>query len=89
MFQKKSVDDLFQRLVTAGIIKVMPEQVRESEVRSGTPPQAPPQRRPQSSPQPAPQLVPVEQIKPIAKIPQVKEKEEIPEIKLIPSELKK
>lgn len=76
MLEKKSVDDLFQRLVSVGIIKVMPEQIQEPPTRSATPPQLP---------------LPAPQSKPDEKIPEIKTEKEmkIPEIKLIPSELKK
>lgn len=77
MLQKKSVDDLFQRLVSVGIIKVLPEQVQEPPTRSATPPQ--------------PSTPTSVLSKPNKNKTETKTEEDakIPEIKLIPNELKK
>lgn len=90
MMEKKAVDDLFRKLMQVGIIKVTPEPGSESprQVPSPGPPQAELQQ-----PQPLPTR-PVSEVLPIlaAVMPKKNlstEKKIIPEIKLVPEELKR
>lgn len=97
MMEKKSVDDLFRRLMHVGIIKVTPEPGVESprHVPSPGPPNGPPQDE-IKKPQPLPVLpVPIPVLPPILaavlpqKEPPKEEKKPIPLIKFVPEELKR
>ena len=92
MMEKRSVDDLFRKLMDFGIIKVMPEPVSEppQHVALAAPPQAEIQK-PRTLPGPPVSLpglslpaITAEQTQP----PKV-EKPGIPPIKLVPEDLKK
>lgn len=90
MMEKKSVDDLFRRLMQVGIIKVTPEPGNESPRHAPSP--GPPQAEIQK-PQPLP-VLPVSlpgltlpaSVVPQKEPPKVKP---IPVIKLVPEELKR
>ena len=92
MMEKRSVDDLFRKLMDFGIIKVMPEPVSEPPQHVALP--APPQaeiQKPRPLPGPPVSLpglslpaITAEQTQP----PKV-EKPGIPPIKLVPEDLKK
>ena len=90
MMEKKSVDDLFRRLMQVGIIKVTPESGSESPCHA--PSHVPPQAELQ---QPLPPPVkPVTSVLPLLNAVMSKkelsvEKKPIPVIKLVPEELKR
>ena len=83
MMEKRAVDDLFRRLMHVGIIKVTPEPGVESPQHAPSP--GPPPAEVQQ-PQPLP-VRPVSSVLPI--LAAVMEKKPIPEIKLVPEELKR
>ena len=83
MMEKRAVDDLFRRLMHVGVIKVTPEPGSESPKHTPSP--APPQAEVQQ-PKPVP-VRPVSSVLPI--LAAVLEKKPIPEIKLVPEELKR
>ncbi|XP_015776112.1 PREDICTED: pre-mRNA cleavage complex 2 protein Pcf11-like, partial [Acropora digitifera] len=90
MMEKKAVDDLFRKLMQVGIIKVTPEPGNESprHVPSPGPPPAEVQQPPPLPTRPVSSVLPIL----AAVLPQkelVIEKKEIPEIKLVPDELKR
>lgn len=90
MMEKKAVDDLFRKLMQVGIIKVTPEPGNESprHVPSPGPPPAEVQQPPPLPTRPVSSVLPIL----AAVLPQKElliEKKEIPEIKLVPDELKR